>query len=77
MARVAAMMTVKDVARYLRVHHITVYRMVHDGRLPAVRVGRVWRFHRHQIDRWLVANGTGHQAPERRAGPPKTRRRGA
>ena len=68
-------MTVKDVARYLRVHDITIYRMIHRGRLPAVRIGRVWRFHKDQIDRWLTSNGTGHSAPRRRQrlGPSRKR----
>jgi excisionase family DNA binding protein len=63
--RFAAMMTVRDVARYLRVHDITIYRMVNSGRLPAVRVGRVWRFRREDIDRWLTSNGTGTASPRR------------
>jgi PTS system nitrogen regulatory IIA component len=81
--RLVAMMTVRDVARYLRVHEITIYRMVNSGRLPAVRVGRVWRFRRDDIDRWLTTNGSGtaprQRSPQRsaRAGGPRARRGGS
>ncbi len=75
--RFAAMMTVQDVARYLRVHTITVYRMVQRGRIPAIRVGRVWRFRKDHIDRWLVSHGNGGHVhrPAQRAGPPGRRRK--
>ncbi len=78
MVRLATMMTVKDVARYLRVHDVTIYRMIHRGRLPAVRIGRVWRFHKDHIDRWLTSNGTGNPSARRsqRAGPSRKRRKG-
>ncbi len=46
-------MTVPEVARYLRVHAITVYRMIRQGELPAIRVGRGWRFKKEDIERWL------------------------
>jgi len=51
-------LTVQEVARYLRVHTMTVYRMIQRGDLPGVRVGRGWRFKRDQIDRWLVEHET-------------------
>jgi excisionase family DNA binding protein len=49
-------MTVDEVASYLRVHAMTVYRLIGRGDLPAMRVGRGWRFRRDQIDRWLIDN---------------------
>lgn len=47
-------MTLQELARYLRVHEMTVYRMIQRGDLPALRVGRAWRFRKDQIDRWLA-----------------------
>lgn len=35
----------------------TVYQMVRDGRLPAVRIGGRWRFRPEEIERWLTAEG--------------------
>lgn len=66
-------LTVQEVARYLRVHTITVYRMIRRGDLPGVRVGRAWRFKRDQIDRWLAA----HEANSHRPPPGLDRRRRA
>ena len=45
-------MTVDEVANYLRVHPSTVYRMLKKKEIPAVRVGRDWRFTVEDIDRW-------------------------
>jgi len=45
-------MTVREVAHYLRVHPSTIYRLLKQKRIPAFRVGKVWRFNREIIDRW-------------------------
>lgn len=50
-----SMLTAIEVAQYLRVHVMTVYRMVQRGEMPAVRVGSRWRFRREHIDRWLLS----------------------
>ena len=39
------LLTVQEAAGLLRVHRNTIYAMIHDGRLPAFKVGRVWRIH--------------------------------
>jgi excisionase family DNA binding protein len=40
-----AVLTVNEVAAYLRIHHSTVYRLVKRGELPGFRVGEDWRFY--------------------------------
>jgi excisionase family DNA binding protein len=52
-----SMLTASDVARYFRLHVMTIYRMVQRRELPAVRVGRQWRFRREQINQWLQDQG--------------------
>jgi len=47
-------MTVKEVAEYLRVHTSTLYKLVKRGELPAFRIGSDWRFNSEAIDRWLI-----------------------
>jgi excisionase family DNA binding protein len=47
-------MTVKEVAEYLRVHASTLYKLVKRGELPAFRIGSDWRFNSEAIDRWLI-----------------------
>lgn len=49
----AAFLTTEDVLGYLRVTHRTIYRLIRSGELPAVRIGRQWRFRRTDLDQWL------------------------
>jgi excisionase family DNA binding protein len=46
-------LTTDEVLEYLQVNLRTVYRLIKAGKLPAVRVGRQWRFRRSDIDAWL------------------------
>lgn len=48
-------MTVKEVAQYLRVNQRTVYRLAADRKLPGFKVGATWRFKRLDIDSWIAA----------------------
>jgi excisionase family DNA binding protein len=47
------LLTVKEVAEYLRVNQYTVYRLVSQKKLPAFKVGSQWRFERSVLDNWL------------------------
>ena len=51
---VAPVLTVQDLAHYLKVHPSTVYRLLKGGQLPAFKVGSDWRFNREEIDRWRL-----------------------
>ena len=46
-------LTTVEVLEYLHVHHRTLYRLIKAGRIPAVRVGRQWRFRKRDLDAWL------------------------
>ncbi len=46
-------MTVHDVAGYLRLSEAKVYKMANEGRVPALRMGKSWRFKRELIDEWI------------------------
>lgn len=46
-------MTVAEVAATMRVSKMTVYRLVHSGELPAVRVGRSFRVHERAVHEYL------------------------
>jgi excisionase family DNA binding protein len=46
-------LTVDDVARFLRVPKSTVYKLARAGDLPASRIGKHWRFLRHEIHEWM------------------------
>lgn len=46
-------MTVEEVARYLRVSERTVYEWAQKGEIPAGKIGTSWRFKRNEIERWV------------------------
>ncbi len=45
-------LTLEEVADYLRVHPSTIYRLVKKGKLPAFKVGSDWRFNLAAIESW-------------------------
>lgn len=47
------MMKVRDVAEYLRLSEAKVYRMANSGQLPALRLGKTWRFTKKILDEWI------------------------
>jgi excisionase family DNA binding protein len=57
--RIDSVMTVREVAEYLRVNQRTVYRLAVEHRLPGFKVGATWRFKRADIDGWISAQSTG------------------
>ncbi|MEO5895569.1 MAG: response regulator [Vicinamibacterales bacterium] len=61
-------LTTEEVLEYLQVNLRTVYRLIKAGRIPAVRVGRQWRFRKRDIDAWLE---TQRPRAGRAAGSPR------
>jgi excisionase family DNA binding protein len=51
----ADLLTTNEVQHLLHVDRTTIYRLVESGRLPALRVGKQWRFPKAEIERWLRA----------------------
>ena len=51
-------LTTEEILEYLQVNLRTVYRLIKAGRIPAVRVGRQWRFRKRDIDAWLDSQRT-------------------
>jgi excisionase family DNA binding protein len=65
-------LTTEEVLEYLQVNLRTVYRLIKAGKLPAVRVGRQWRFRKADLDAWLDAQrprGAPRPAPTVESGP--------
>jgi PTS system nitrogen regulatory IIA component len=52
-------MTVEEVAEYLRVSERTVYEWAQKGEIPAGKLGTTWRFKRSEIERWVDKRLTG------------------
>jgi excisionase family DNA binding protein len=67
-------LTTEEVLDYLQVNLRTVYRLIRAGKIPAVRVGRQWRFRKRDIDAWLESQrargARGGAAPRSPSGPP-------
>ena len=52
-------LTTEEVIDYLQVNLRTVYRLIKAGKIPAVRVGRQWRFRKGDLDAWLETERRG------------------
>lgn len=58
MAKAAdVVMTLQEVAAYLKIARSTAYKLAREGKIPGQKVGRHWRFHRVAIDEWLSDRG--------------------
>jgi excisionase family DNA binding protein len=69
-------LTTEEVLEYLHVNLRTVYRLIKAGKIPAVRVGRQWRFRKRDIDAWLDSQRTrGGAAPSSASAPTRADRR--
>ena len=44
-------LTVREVAEYLKLSRTTIWRWCNEGRLQAFKVGRSWRIHRSELER--------------------------
>ena len=55
-------MTVREVADYLRVNQRTVYRLAVERKMPGFKVGATWRFKRADIDGWIAAQAASPAA---------------
>ena len=64
-----AFLTTEEVLGCLKVNPRTIYRLIKTGELPAVRIGRQWRFRRTDLDEWIGRQRTaaslapGRQVP--------------
>jgi excisionase family DNA binding protein len=63
-------LTTEEVLEYLQVNLRTVYRLIKAGKIPAVRVGRQWRFRKRDIDAWLDSQRPRGGGPRPAAPPP-------
>ena len=67
-----AFLTTDEVLEYLQVNLRTVYRLIKAGKIPAVRVGRQWRFRKADIDAWLERERPHGGRPVRSSPTPAT-----
>lgn len=60
-------LTIDEVAAYLKAGKRTVYRLAANGRIPAFKLGGTWRFRRAELDGW-IASRIGYAADEENGG---------
>ncbi len=48
-------LTIREVAEYLKLNEKTTYRLAAEGKIPGFKVGGAWRFRKAEIDRWIAA----------------------
>ena len=58
----AEIMTLDEVAAYLKVTTRTIYRMLDDAQVPGFKVRGAWRFRKSEVERWII-----HQEAKRSA----------
>ena len=51
----AQIMTTKEMAKYLKLHQITICKLSKEGKIPCIRIGNVWRFDKEVIDEWIAS----------------------
>lgn len=52
--------TVKELAEYLKIAEKTAYRFVAEGKIPGFKVGSAWRFRKKEIDEWIKKQSEKH-----------------
>lgn len=58
------LMDVKQVAEYLQMNKMTIYKLVRSGEIPSFKIASEWRFKKEMIDQWLMEKMHGKAAPE-------------
>lgn len=59
-------MTIKEVAAYLKLTEKTAYRLAAEGKIPGFKVGGSWRFRQSEIEKWIdIQSRRGNKKVER------------
>jgi excisionase family DNA binding protein len=61
---ISDILTVEEAAELLKIPRSSVYKLAQEGKIPAKKVGRHWRFHRPTLMRWISG-----QIPEKSRRP--------
>ena len=46
-------LTPNEISKILRIHPFTVTRLAREGKIPAFKVGGIWRFRKDQFEQWI------------------------
>jgi excisionase family DNA binding protein len=59
-------LTLDEVAAYLKAGKRTVYRLAAGGEIPAFKLGGTWRFRRSELDEWIASSINETKPKERK-----------
>jgi len=62
------MMTVKEVADYLKMKPVTIYKLAKEGKIPAFKVASFWRFKKDLIEKWAIDESRKNLRPDVKKG---------
>jgi excisionase family DNA binding protein len=54
MAQQEELLTAKEASKYLKISPRTLYRHIKEYQIPALKLGREWRFIKSELDKWLI-----------------------
>lgn len=57
MTKLEAWLSVEEIARHLAVSKETIYRWLEREKIPAHRMGKLWRFKPSEVDEWVIRGG--------------------
>ncbi len=66
-------MTAKELAKYLKLHEITIWKHAGEGNIPGIRIGSSWRFNKEAIDKWISEAQRKRPIKRPRKSKPKAR----
>ncbi len=59
-------LTVKELAEYLKMKPVTIYKLSKQGKIPAFRVASSWRYKKELIDKWLIEESKKNLSSEKK-----------
>ncbi|EKA7363834.1 helix-turn-helix domain-containing protein [Vibrio parahaemolyticus] len=58
-------LTIKDVAEYLKVNERTIYRLAASGELPGFKIGNSWRFKQSELEQYISSQHNRNSSPDK------------
>ncbi|MGA7701943.1 MAG: helix-turn-helix domain-containing protein [Thermoguttaceae bacterium] len=62
--RASSVLTIDELAEYLKISKSTLYKLAQEGSIPSQKVGKHWRFHKDAVDEWLRQRGPVTPSPK-------------
>jgi excisionase family DNA binding protein len=59
------MLTAQELAEYLKLTEVTIYKYANEGKIPGTKIGSRWRFNKDKIDGLLACGGEGKKISNR------------